>query len=184
MDIFVVGAIVAILVVAFLGSAVALALRGYWTSRGPRLVRCPEEGGVAKVEINAWWSGLMEVFGGDRVAIRNCSRWPEHGACGRECLQQIETSADGCSEREIVARWHEGKSCPLCGATFDSMQRGRDRFAYISPDGTTSPLRDLDGENLVHLFWSCEPVCWDCHSSPAPATDTLKDGRPPFYTTH
>ncbi len=169
MDVAVIGTIVAILVFPLLGAAVVLAVRGYRVSRGTRLVRCPEGGDVVQTEVNPWRAALASAFGAESNVVRACTHWPERGQCSQECLHQIETSPTGCREEDLVARWRDGRDCAVCGIHLDTTWQAPNQVAYLGPEGATSQLRDLKAEDLVRLFWSCEPVCWDCHTSQASA---------------
>ncbi len=161
--------IVAILAVPLLGAAVVLAVRGYRMSLGARLVRCPADGAMVRTEVSPWRAAFNSALGTEQDVIRACTHWPERGECGQECMHQIETSPTGCREEDLVARWRDGRPCGVCGARLETTPQARDQVAYVDQEGLTAQLHDLEGEDLVRLFWSCEPVCWDCHTSQAAA---------------
>jgi hypothetical protein len=54
--------------------------------RRPRLVRCPEAGTKAWVEIDARHAALTAAFGAPRVRPRECSLWEQRGPCAMGCL--------------------------------------------------------------------------------------------------
>ena len=55
--------------------------------RRPRLVRCPETGTKAWVEIDAPHAALTAAFGAPDVRTKECSLWADRGACAEECLK-------------------------------------------------------------------------------------------------
>ena len=175
MDVFVLGVVATIVVVPVLAAALVLAVRAFRTSQGTRLVRCPETSGIAEVRVNPWWASLTGALGDEKLAVQTCTHWPERGdRCSRDCLHQIESSPTGCRKDELVAQWRNGRPCAVCGSELESVRRAIDRVAYVGPDGTSSPLTDLAGEDLVRLFWSCKPICWHCHTSGATGRVPIK----------
>ena len=55
--------------------------------RRPRLVRCPETGTKAWVEIDAPHAALTAAIGAPQVRAKECSLWADRGACAEECLK-------------------------------------------------------------------------------------------------
>lgn len=59
--------------------------------RKRRLLRCPETGGVAIVDIEE--TSLTDQDGGrSYLRVRNCRLWPERRHCGRGCLTRCTLS--------------------------------------------------------------------------------------------
>ena len=53
--------------------------------RKRRLLRCPETGGVAIVDIDEQlWAD--QTVPRSHLRVKNCRLWPERGSCGRGCL--------------------------------------------------------------------------------------------------
>lgn len=53
--------------------------------RKRRLLRCPETGGVAIVDIKEMLSA-DKTGSRPHLRVKNCQLWPERGSCGRGCL--------------------------------------------------------------------------------------------------
>ena len=63
-----------------------IALGAYFRYRRPRTVACPETGLAEEVRIDAWHAAATAVPGPIRLAIDDCSRWPERAGCRQRCL--------------------------------------------------------------------------------------------------
>ena len=72
--------------------AVALLLIAFAT-RG-RLLRCPETGSVALVEVDQNARGEPR-----EAAVRQCDLWPRRRACAQGCLARLPETAPGCGVR-------------------------------------------------------------------------------------
>ena len=59
--------------------------------RGRKTVQCPATGRAAVIELDAYRAAMTSAVGKPRLSIEDCSRWPEHMECGRECLQQLRS---------------------------------------------------------------------------------------------
>ena len=153
----------AVLGVAALYVLVPMLVDAYRTYRGERIITCPETGKAAAVEVDAGRAAMAALRGSHALQLRDCSRWPERAGCGQDCLAQIEESPQGCLVRSIVARWYDGKTCALCGATFDSIESWEHHPALRSPDGTTMEWSEVAPERLPEIMQTHAPVCWNCH---------------------
>jgi hypothetical protein len=58
--------------------------------REPKSLLCPETGLATTVQVDAGRAARGAVFGRVRLAVQNCSRWPERGGCGQRCLRSVE----------------------------------------------------------------------------------------------
>ncbi|MDA8218088.1 MAG: DUF1761 domain-containing protein [Dehalococcoidales bacterium] len=85
------------LILLVLGAAAALVLllplllRRYEILRrysGSRLVECPENHRAAVVRLDARHAAESGIDGSPDVRLCECTRWPEHAECGRECMVQ------------------------------------------------------------------------------------------------
>ena len=66
-------------------------VRTYRRARGPRIVRCPESGSTASIELDAPYAAMTQAsLGQPMLRVRDCSRWPRHEGCDQECLSQVE----------------------------------------------------------------------------------------------
>ena len=55
---------------------------------GSRLVACPENQQPAVVAMDALRAAETSIDGSPDVRLRECTRWPEHANCGRECMAE------------------------------------------------------------------------------------------------
>jgi hypothetical protein len=58
----------------------------YVRFRGRHTVVCPETGLEAEVGMDAWHAVVTAIPGPPGRYVAECSRRPEHAACGQECL--------------------------------------------------------------------------------------------------
>ena len=66
-------------------------VRTYRRHREPRIVRCPENGGTASIELDAPYAAMTQASTGyPMLRVKRCSRWPHHQDCDQECLSQVE----------------------------------------------------------------------------------------------
>jgi hypothetical protein len=54
--------------------------------RDKRLVRCPNTGVAAEVEIDARHAAVTALTGAPDVRVAECSLWPGHKACDQACV--------------------------------------------------------------------------------------------------
>jgi hypothetical protein len=87
------------IMVAAVAAALAYPLaRTYWRHREPRIVRCPENGKTASIELDAGYAAITQAsIGRPMLRVQHCSRWPHHQDCDQECLAQVE-KASGATE--------------------------------------------------------------------------------------
>jgi hypothetical protein len=80
-----------IMLVALL-AAVAYPLVHTWLRyRGTRIVRCPQTGGTAAIDLDARYAAASHAsMGYPMLRVGTCSIWPRHQDCDQECLAQIE----------------------------------------------------------------------------------------------
>lgn len=55
--------------------------------RRPRSVRCPVDGQVVPVQVDAGGAAVGEILGRPALAVRDCTLWPERQGCGQGCLE-------------------------------------------------------------------------------------------------
>jgi hypothetical protein len=103
----------AIVVLAVAAITVGRSVRLWWTSRGARVITCPENLRPAGVSVNAARLAAQPFVKTPELQLSSCSHWPECAGCGQECLKQIEASPEDCLVRTILVKWYEGKRCML-----------------------------------------------------------------------
>jgi hypothetical protein len=60
--------------------------------RGTQIVRCPQSGSAASIELDAGYAAASQAScGTPMLRVTRCSRWPRHQDCDQECLAQIAT---------------------------------------------------------------------------------------------
>jgi hypothetical protein len=58
----------------------------YRRYRGSRAVICPENHRRVAVGLDAVHAAVTQLSGSPELRLADCTRWPEHAECGRECL--------------------------------------------------------------------------------------------------
>ncbi len=152
------------LALGIMAVASAKGFRGYWQTRGKRLVTCPETHCTAAVELDAKTAALRAIRGETYFHLKDCSRWPEKASCAQDCLQQIEALGPQCLVRNIVGSWYQGKACVYCHKELDKAEEWTGHIpALLAPDQKTVPWKDVPPEQLPVVFEKYQPVCWSCH---------------------
>lgn len=80
----------AILALALLYVLLPLVVTTFLRYRASRMLRCPETGREAEVNVDALRAGLTSVFGEPRLQVSSCSLWPGRWDCGQGCLRLAE----------------------------------------------------------------------------------------------
>jgi hypothetical protein len=146
------------LLAAVLAIAAFLVVRRAVAVRGARLVKCPENQETASVST----STMRRALGGD-WRLSDCSRWPEHRACGRDCLAQIARAPEDCLVRSVVTRWYDDKNCVVCGKALGHIDWHERQPAVMDESGRARPWADLAPETLPQVFATERPLCFDCY---------------------
>lgn len=68
-----------------LGVCGAIVVMTWYRSRGRRIVKCPETGKLAAVELDRGRAIASALCEGAALRVKNCSRWPEHEKCDHGC---------------------------------------------------------------------------------------------------
>lgn len=153
--------------IALAAAAIALALaplfRGWRGSRGRRLIVCPENQVHAVVELDAVDAAFRSFLGTRELHLKSCSRWPEKAGCGQKCLEQVESTPNGCLLGTFVADWYREQSCAICGKPFGEFKSWDHRPALMSPGRVTMEWTEIPAEELPERTATHQPICWDCH---------------------
>ena len=56
--------------------------------RNKRVLRCPDTGNLAEVDINAPRAALSSLFGKPVLKIKDCTLWPKRKGCGEGCVKE------------------------------------------------------------------------------------------------
>src|SRR5947208_2217699 len=150
-----------------LGVAVAVGvgrvLRVFWHERGARAIVCPENLRPAGVTVDARHAALTGFAGSERLRLSSCSRWPERAGCGQQCLNQIQSSPEGCLVQKILVKWYEGKSCSFCGTPFGEIEWSGQKPALVRADNISVEWSRVPAEQLTETLETASPICFACH---------------------
>jgi hypothetical protein len=135
----------------------------FFSYRGTRVVRCPENLEVAAVAVDARHAAATAFRRQPELRLAACSRWPEKKGCGEECLRQIEAAPEDCLVRTMLVRWYAGKKCVYCGKAFSSIQWHDHKPALLGMDGRTVEWSQVLPERVPEELAHDRPVCWNCH---------------------
>ena len=162
------------------GLPIALSLQNYYQNRGRQSVTCPETGRSADVEVDRQFAFWMALRGQEHSRVDSCSRWPEKGNCGQECLAQLDASPENIDR--LLTTWYAGKDCALCARNLTPADWQRSRLALLDGNHKLFELRGITLERLPMILDTMRPLCWSCHQQerarqavPVPA---LKGERP------
>ena len=87
--------IAAIIALAVLYVMTPVALDTFSRYRTKRVLRCPETGEEAEVNIDAGRAALTSAVGRTLLRVKNCSLWPERKECEQDCLKPSASSKPG-----------------------------------------------------------------------------------------
>jgi len=156
---------------AYLLIAVIVVAAAYFMTRiqyvhkfqGKMLVTCPETRKPAAVKINSWRAVAAALAGRHHMELSSCSRWPERGDCGQECICQIVLGPDSHRVWTIASRWYEGKKCVYCHKQIEKVSHFDYSPALLDAERKTFEWDGIPTEKLPEALWGCLPVCWSCH---------------------
>ena len=155
------------IVLFFLGAAlvtglpVALSLQSYFQNRGRQSAICPENGEPVNVEVDnkfAFWTALRGL---EHSRLKSCTRWPEKGDCGQECLAQIDPSPE--NVERLMIGWYKGKACAICTRAIAPSDWRRGRLAWLDDEHKLVELREVNLKQLQFVLQGMRALCWTCH---------------------
>jgi len=151
------------LAVVVAGILIARLAMGWWRHRGDRLITCPENLRPAAVRVDARHAAASSLLHAPDLRLSTCSRWPEKGACGQECLSQIAGAPEECLVRNILNQWYAGKVCSSCGRPFGNIEWNTVKPAFRSADKLTVEWKQVPVADLPEVLKTALPVCFACH---------------------
>ena len=80
-----VAAILALAAVFVLLPVIAHTFQRY---RKKKVLKCPETGELAEVDIDASRAAFYSAFGEPLLRAKNCTLWPKRKGCSEDCLRQ------------------------------------------------------------------------------------------------
>ena len=143
------------------GLPVALSLQNYYKNRGRQSVVCPDSRESVDVEVDRKFAFLAALRGQEHSRLESCTRWPEKGDCGQECLAQLDPSPENIER--LLTKWYEGKSCAICTRSLSPSDWRRSRLAVLNQQGKLFELREMTLERLQSALERMRPLCWNCH---------------------
>jgi hypothetical protein len=143
------------------GLPLAGTLLNYYRNRGRHAVKCPDADVVGDVVVDNKFALKTAMGGQSQTRVASCSRWPEAGECGQECLAQIEASPE--NVERLLSRWYAGKSCAICTRTLTATDWRESRVAVLDRNQKLLELRQIGLENLQKGLENTRPLCWKCH---------------------
>ncbi len=143
--------------------AVVVAGRAWWLYRGARVVECPENHASAGVAVDAGRAALSSLYRRPELRLESCSRWPERGGCGQECLRQIAAAPGDCLVRNMLVEWSSDKGCALCARPFHAADWTLHEPALMAPDGSLAQWGSIPAQQIPSVLQSHRPVCWPCY---------------------
>jgi hypothetical protein len=133
-------------------------LVSWYRFRGERVVTCPENCRPAGVRLDAGLAARANLVGPAEFRLSDCSRWPEKGDCGRECLAQIAEAPEACLVRNILVEWYRGKSCVYCGRRFGAIEWSGQKPALVRADKVSVDWSQVPAPELPEVLQTALPV--------------------------
>lgn len=143
------------------GLPLALSLQSYYRNRGRRSAICPENNQSVDVEVDRWYAFWTAFRGQEHTRLQSCSRWPEKGDCGQECLAQVDPSPE--NVERLMLGWYKGKRCSICTRGITPSDWRRSRLAFLDDNQKLIELRQLNLAELQAALQWLRPLCWTCH---------------------
>lgn len=143
------------------GLPVAVELQAYFANRGRRSVVCPENGEAADVEVDRNYALQTALHNHESSRLESCTRWPEKGDCGQDCLVQLDPSPE--NVERLLRKWFEGKTCAICTCPLTASDWQRSRLAVLNAQQKIFELRHMRLDQLQSSLKNTRPLCWNCH---------------------
>jgi hypothetical protein len=143
------------------GAPVAMAIQNYYANRGRQSVKCPDNGEQADVQMDHRYAFSTALRGQEHTRLDSCSRWPEMGDCGQECLAQIDQSPENLER--LFSKFYDGKSCALCTRALTPNDWRQGRVGVLNAKQELFEMRDLPADDLQLALENTRPLCWRCH---------------------
>ena len=131
--------------------------------RHGRIVVCPETQRSAGVRVDVWYAMVTSLVGETKLRLAGCSRWPERGSCGQQCLDQIQSARGACVAKNLLRNWYEDKCCVWCGAPLAPVfWTGKNPVLLI---GDVLKLwSEVPIIELPEALAAAKPVCFPCYA--------------------
>jgi hypothetical protein len=140
---------------------ISFSLQSYFRNRGCRTVICPDNHEPVTVELDNKFAFRTALRGQEHERLQSCSRWPEEGDCGQECLAQINPSPENLER--LLQKWYQGKTCAICELRLSQADWRRSRLALLNEKQKLFELRHMHLEDIPSALDQMAPLCWNCH---------------------
>ena len=84
------GTVLALLVLGVAYLTLPSMLATFRALGGPRMVTCPDSGGLTQVELDARRAAITSALGSARLRVKECTQWPRHAGCAQACIAGID----------------------------------------------------------------------------------------------
>ena len=102
-----------------------------------------------RVELDNKFAFKTALRGEEHERLQSCSRWPENGECGQECLAQINPSPENLER--LLQKWYQGKNCAICDRPLSPADWRRSRLALLNEKQKLFELRHMHLEEIPWL---------------------------------
>jgi hypothetical protein len=143
------------------GLPIALSIQDYYNNRGRQSVTCPDSGQATDVEVDGKFSFWAALRGQQHSRLQSCSRWPEKGDCGQECLAQVDPSPENVDR--LLSKWYEGKTCADCARALGEVDWRQSQLAGLDQNRKLVELREMTLDRVASELENIRPPCWTCH---------------------
>jgi len=143
------------------GLPLAMSLQNYYRNRGRQSVLCPENGQQVDVAMDSKYAFWTAWRGQEHTRLQSCTRWPEKGDCGQECLAQLDPSPE--NVERLMLSWYQGKTCAVCTRAITPSDWRRGRLAWLDHNLKLVELRQVNLQQLQFALEGMRPLCWTCH---------------------
>jgi hypothetical protein len=154
------------------GLPVALSLQTYFQNRGRQPVVCPENGAPVDVEVDNKFGFWTALRGQEHSRLASCTRWPEKGDCGQECLAQVDPSPE--NVERLMLGWYKGRVCAICVREITPSDWRRGRLGWLDAQHKLIELRQVNLKQLQSALQEMRPLCWACHQE-----ERVRQAAPP-----
>jgi len=163
---FLIGAVV------LLALPIGISLQSYFRNRGRRTVICPENHKRVTVELDNEFAFRTALRGQEHERLQSCSRWPEKGDCGQECLAQVDPTPENLER--LLQKWYQGKTCAICDRALTPADWRRGRLALLNEKQKLFELHHMHLEEIPSALDQMTPLCWNCHQE-----ERMRQAEPP-----
>ena len=153
--------------------------RARFKYRGTRVVTCPETDSPAAVRVDIRRIMASSSIGEPDLRLGACSRWPERGRCGQDCLAQVHEAPARSVVRTMLVEGYRDGWCERCGKVIGRVHWVEHEPALLTPNRRTVEWDELSPEQIASVNATHQRVCWRCHLSSA-----MRERFPGFRGEH